>query len=195
MGVDYSLAPVPERAYYADYCNVARSRVAITLTFGKLAGSQKKLRTKIEIVFPEAMFQKQLWGTTAPVREVIDRSVDGKVLAPLGEIDSDPEKVQTFRANNVFVAVWIEEGVLDFYYISPRDGYVLQVKDGSQIGLEPVVRVVLDMPVMKEFFDQCVQFVSEEPEPNEEPELDEDSNENPERADMEHVDDRAGRPE
>jgi len=161
MGVDYTRAQIPERAYYADYCNVAQSRVGFTLTFGKLAASQDSLRTKIEVIFPEQMFHKQLWGTTASLRETIKSILEGRKLEPLGNV-SDTEKVQTFRSNNVFMAIWGEEGVMDFYYISPRDYFLFHQQSGTDIGLEPVVRVVMDTALMSEFLDLCFQFAREE---------------------------------
>ncbi len=161
MSVDYRLAPIPDRAYYADYSNVQQSRFGLTLSFGKLASDQRALRTKIEVVFPETMFQKQLLGSTAGLRRTLEQLLGDKKLPKIPGLNEETEKTQTFRSNNVFMAIWGEEGVLDFYYISPRDYFLSHAEQGAEVGLEPVVRVVLDAALMKEFLDTCQLFAGE----------------------------------
>src|SRR5690349_17938181 len=64
IGVDYSKAEIPDRAYYADYVDVQRARSGVSLLFGKLRPGTDELRTQVEIVFPDDMFLRQLWGTS-----------------------------------------------------------------------------------------------------------------------------------
>src|SRR5579872_2046749 len=65
FAIDYEKAEVPDRAYYADYCDVARGRFGYDLIFGRLVpGEPPRLRTKIEVAFPRDMFLKQLWGSS-----------------------------------------------------------------------------------------------------------------------------------
>lgn len=71
MGVDYSRAEIPDRSYYADYCSVSRARIGYTFVFGKLSALQDALRTKIEVIFPEQMFQQQVWGSTTSLRQTL----------------------------------------------------------------------------------------------------------------------------
>jgi len=160
MGIDYSLADVPERAYYADYCDITKARVGFSLFFGKLIPGTDRLRTKIEVTFPTDMFVLQLWGTSRDVHKTIRASPGQEKLAPVGPVE-DTDKVQTFRANNAFMGSWGHEAVLDFYYVSPRDLYLLRMKPKWQATLEPVVRVVMAAALLLEFLDKCKPFAEE----------------------------------
>jgi hypothetical protein len=160
MGVDYTLADVPERAYYADYCEVAKGRVGFSLFFGKLVPGTDRLRTKIEVTFPTDMFVLQLWGTSREVHKAIEKVAEQEKLAPIGPVE-DTDKVQTFRANNVFMGSWGHEAVLDFYYVSPRDLYLLRIKPRWQATLEPVVRVVIATALLFEFLEKCRPFAEQ----------------------------------
>jgi hypothetical protein len=160
MGVDYEKAQVPERFYYADMCDVVRDRVGLSLQFGKLIPGTSQLRTKIEIGFPEDQFVRQLWGSSREFHETIRRIAKG-MLPP--EIDKPgvTDKVQTFRSNNVFMAVIGHEAVMDFYYISPGDIHYVQAKKKHEVQLEPVVRITLGTSVLYEFLEKCRPYAEE----------------------------------
>ena len=160
MGVDYSLADVPERAYYADYCDVVKDRQGFTLIFGKLVPGTSKLRTKIEISFPEEMFVRQLWGNSRDFQKIVERLAVNSKVEPIQDV-ADTDKVQTFRSNNVFMGVWGEESVMDYYYISPKDMHsVMQnPQHAADVTLEPVVRVAIGTGLMLEFLNKCGNFV------------------------------------
>jgi hypothetical protein len=159
IAVDYRHAPIPDRAYYADYCDIQRARSGFGLFFGKLITGTSKLRTKIEIDFSEEMFNKQLWATSREFHKTVQSAVETMHFAPMNEVE-DTDKVQTFRSNNVCMVAMGEEAVMDFYYLSPRD---VQQQGGSP-GLEPVVRVVMPTPLILEFLEKCRQFVESRPE-------------------------------
>lgn len=154
VGVDYSLAPVPNFHYDADYCDVLESRTGVVLVFGKLRTGEDALRTKIEIEFSGENFAKLVWGSSRLVHEAVKRLSQGKNLAPMIH-PKETEKVQCFRANNVFMAVLPSEAVLDFFYISPGDIHFAQMKKKSEVVLEPVVRVLISTPLLYEFLEQC----------------------------------------
>ncbi len=154
IGVDYSLAPVPNFHYDSDYCDVVESRTGVVLIFGKLRTGENALRTKIEIEFSGENFAKLVWGTSRLVHEAVRKLSNGKNLQPVNG-PKDTEKVQCFRANNVFMAVLPSEAVLDFYYISPGDIHFAQAKKKSEVALEPVVRVLTSTPMLYEFLEQC----------------------------------------
>jgi hypothetical protein len=163
MGVDYSKAGVPDRAYYADYCNVVKDRQGFTLIFGKLVPGTTRLRTQIEISFPEDMFVRQLWGSSRDFQKTIEQlATEG--LTPIENVQ-DTDKVQTFRSNNVFMGAWGQEAVMDFYYISPKDMHMFaQGRHGQQSDamLEPVVRVAMGTGLMLEFLNKCGNLVPRE---------------------------------
>ena len=81
----------------------------------------------------------------------------GNALEPLSDLP-DPDKVQCFRANTVFMPLLVGESVIDFYYISPGDIHLARDHRRSEIPLEPVVRVVLSTPLLVEFLDKCQPF-------------------------------------
>ena len=158
--VDYRRAPIPDRSYYADYCDVQKARSGFGLFFGKLITGTSRLRTKIEVDFPEEMFVKQLWGTSREFHKMVQAAAGAMHFPPLTAVE-DTEKVQTFRSNNVFMGVWGEEGVMDFYYLSPRD---LHGYNQASPALEPVVRVVMPTPLVLEFLEKCGQHIQDRPE-------------------------------
>lgn len=160
MGFDYSKADVPDRAYYSDYCDVVKDRFGYTLVFGKLIPGTSRLRTKIEISFPEDMFGRQLWGGSREFHKVIQKIADKLKLDSIAKVE-DTDKVQTFRANNVFMGAWGEESVMDFYYISPKDMHALTRSSRADVTLEPVVRVAMGTALMLEFLEKCGALVPE----------------------------------
>src|SRR5258708_9773958 len=129
IGVDYALAPVPHFHYDADYCEVATSRTGVVVIFGKLRPGSDSLRTKIEIAFSSENFARAVWLPSRSVHETVRKLAERKNLTPIQARDT--EKVQCFRANNVFMAVLSSEAVLDFYYISPGDIHLAQIKKRS----------------------------------------------------------------
>jgi hypothetical protein len=154
IGVDYSFAPVPDLRYDADYCDVAESRTGVVLSFGKLRARESQLRTKIEISFSTENFINAVWRNSRSLQEVVHKLSEGKTLAPIHEpLDSD--RVQCFRATNVFMAVLSSEAVLDFYYISPGDVHLARTKKKTEVALEPVVRVIVSTPLLYEFLEKC----------------------------------------
>lgn len=154
IGIDYSRVDVPERAYYADYCDVQQGRVDFSLLFGKLIPGSNALRTEIEIAFPQELLVAQLWGGSRDLQKTVMQIAEKKPLQPLEDI-KPTDKVQTFRANNVFMGVWGEDAVLDFYFISPRDMHYFMTQNLSNISLEPVIRVVVGTALLAEFLEKC----------------------------------------
>lgn len=154
LGVDYEKAEVPDRRYYADYCKVVESRSAITLIFGRLDPSNSVLRTKVEISFPETLFLNQLWQSSREAHESLEKHLAAKRIAPLQE-PQETDKVQGFRANNVFMASISDDAILDFYYIAPPDIHFVRTGKRSDVYLEPIIRIALGTPLMLEFLDQC----------------------------------------
>jgi hypothetical protein len=154
IGIDYSKASVPHLHYEADYCDVVAARAGVALSFGKLRPGADVLRTKVEISFSEEFFIRNVWKTTRELHQTTRTMARGRELAPLSGL-ADPDKVQCFRANNVFMAVLPSEAVLDFYYISPGDIQLAQQRKKPDIDLEPVVRVLVSTPLLLEFLDKC----------------------------------------
>jgi hypothetical protein len=154
VGVDYSKAEIPSRAYYADFCDVVKDRLGYTLMFGKLIPGTTALRTKIEIAFPEEMFVRHLWASSRKFHLTVEKLAQSAKLVPLGKVQ-DTDKVQTFGSNNVLMAAWSQESVMDFYYVSPRDLQGMMTKTANTAYVEPVVRVVMGTALIYEFLEKC----------------------------------------
>lgn len=161
LGVDYSKADVPERAYYSDYVDVRKARSGINLLFGKLIPGTPRLRTQVEVIFPDDMFLKQLWGTTRELHQTLLENRRKWRIDPIDGPVGETDKVQTFRSNNVFIGTWGEESVADFYYLSPRDFFYVKTGSKTRVDLEPVVRIVLYPGLLLEFLEKCKSLVPE----------------------------------
>jgi len=157
---DYSQAQIPSRAYFADYCDVKRLRNRVALTFGKLNAAGTALRTQVEIAFPQQMFDRQLWASSVALRDLLRKFALGSPLERQQTL-SESEKLQTFAANNLFMAANDEDAVLDFYYLSPRSAYLQSVGGSSAIDFEPVIRISSDSALLLEFFERCEPHVKE----------------------------------
>lgn len=162
FALDYSKAASPERAYYADYCEVVKARSGYSFFFGKLVPGSAQLRTKVEIAFPEDMFVQQLWRSSVPLRDVAKGLWEKAPLESIGQV-KETEKVQTFRANNVFVAMLGEESLMDFYYLAPSEIHFVRSGQRAQVHLEPVIRITLPSAMVHEFWEKCRVFIEKIP--------------------------------
>lgn len=162
--VDYRNAETPNRAYFADYCDVQKGRFGYSLVFGKLIPGSSVLRTKIEITYPQEMFLRQLWATSRELHKTVRDLPLRENPTPVDSVQ-DTDKVQTFRSNNVFMGVWGEDSVLDFYYLSPKDMHEARTRQRADVSLEPVIRVVMDTALLYEFLEKCRPFAEEHSRP------------------------------
>jgi hypothetical protein len=154
LRVEYDKAEVPSRAYYADFCDVIRGRAGVSLIFGKLKPGTSVLRNKVEIVFPEELFVRQLWKSSRGLHEKARMEFEKKPLQPIEDL-TDTDLVQAFRANNVMMMGSTEESLFDFYHIAPTDVHYVFLKKKTEIPLDPVIRIVLATPLVFEFLEKC----------------------------------------
>ena len=162
MAIDYRCVDIPNRAYFADYCDVQKGRIGYSLVFGKLEAGGTTVRTKIEVTFPKEMFFRLLWGTSRGIHEILGKLPLQKLEPIKPNIHTD--KVQTFRANNLFMGMWGEDAVLDFYFLSPRSLGELNLTPKVEAELEPIIRVAMDTALLYEFLEKCRPFVEEHSE-------------------------------
>jgi hypothetical protein len=163
LRVEYDKAEVPARAYYADYSDVIQGRSGISLIFGKLRPGTSVLRNKVEIVFPEDFFIRQLWKNSRALHKKMDEELKDSRLEPITDL-TDTETVQAFRANNVMMLGTKDDGVLDFYYIAPTEIHYAYVKKKTDIALDPVIRIVLSGALLLEFMERCGKIVEHLPD-------------------------------
>jgi hypothetical protein len=158
IAVDYEKAEVPERAYYADYSEIVRARSGISLFFGKLIPGRAALRTKVEISFPREMFMRQFWAGSRDFHETLRLALAKTPVESVSGV-SDTEKVQTFRSNNVFMAMLGEESLMDFYYIPPSDIHYVRTGRRNEVFLQAVIRISMATPILYDFLEQCRTLV------------------------------------
>jgi hypothetical protein len=154
IGVDYERAEVPDRRYYADYCNVIQARSGLSLVFGRLVPGESTLRTKVEISFPETLFMSQLWHSSRKFHEQLEKEFGGKRLPEISNF-RDTNTVQAFRANNVFMAKMGDDAIMDFYYIAPPDIHFVRSGKRSDVHLEPIIRIAMPSALTLDFLEQC----------------------------------------
>lgn len=154
--LDYSKAMQPEFSYVADHCTVSPIISGYNIAFGKMTSDCAALRTRIEISFPASMFQQQLITTTRDFFDQIPKDSDAPVIEQ--RTFTDPEKIQTFRSNNVMAGAWGDEAVADFYYLSPADFGMAAKSQVSDIRLTPVVRVTMSIGLLRDFLEKCHVF-------------------------------------
>jgi hypothetical protein len=160
--VEYDKAEVPSRAYYADYCDVVKGRSGLSLLFGKLKPGTSVLRNKVEIVFSEEMFVRQLWKNSRQLHEKTREEFARRPLEPITEL-TDTDTVQSFRANNIMMLGMGEEALIDFYYIAPTELHYAFSKKRSQIALDPVIRIVLSGSLVFELLEKCRIIIEQMP--------------------------------
>jgi len=154
IGVAYEEAEVPERRFYADYCDVIKARSGFSLVFGRLAPGTHALRTQVEVSFPESLFYNQLREHPQKLYEAIQNQIGDETL-PTIEKPIETDKVQGFRANNVFMAMLGEDAIADFYFIAPSEIHLLHSGKRAQAYLEPVIRIVMPTALMFEFLQKA----------------------------------------
>lgn len=155
IGIDYAKAPVPTHFYFADYLSVDEDSSQVMFTFGKLdKPATDRLRTKVEVYFNPFMFVKQFWAQTRQVHATIRKYVESRGLVPaLPTKLLEAPKVQTFQSNNGAIVVSEGEGLLDFFYLSPRDIFYKPPK-GEKIDIEALVRVLLSPSLLLLLFTE-----------------------------------------
>jgi hypothetical protein len=164
LRVEYDKAEVPARAYYADYCDVVKGRSGVSLLFGKLKPGTSILRNKVEIVFPEDLFVRQLWKNSRELHENTRGEFGRRPLEPITDL-TDTDTVQTFRANNVMMLGGMaEEALIDFYYIAPTELHYVFAKRRTEIALDPVIRIVLSGSLLFELLEKCGRIVKQIPD-------------------------------
>jgi hypothetical protein len=163
LRIEYDKAEVPSRAYYADYCDVVKGRSGVSLLFGKLKPGTSTLRNKVEIVFPEDLFVRQLWKNSRQLHEKTREEFNRRPLEPITNL-TDTDTVQAFRANNVMMLGMGDEALMDFYYIAPSELHYAFVKKRNEIALDPVIRIVLSGSLVFELLEKCGIIVEQIPD-------------------------------
>lgn len=153
ISVDYTKADPPEFNYVADYFDVRVRPESYVLLFGKLNSNSTALRTMIEITFAGRMFREQFLASTRNFIELHARKYEFNRTVQALELP-EPDRLQSLRSNNAFLGLWGDEGVMDFYYMSPSD-FTLAMQVAFDIRLQPVVRVTMEASLIRDVIVKC----------------------------------------
>jgi hypothetical protein len=163
LAIDFEKAPVPARAYSSDFVRIIKGEYEHALVFGKLNPGTHQLRNKVEISYPNRAFVNQLWSSTRDLLKTITKNlpVPTEHLEPQPD---DTDMVQSFRANNAFIATLGDDALVDFYYIPPSDIHYARFGKRNKVTLDPVLRIVLSTPLLARFLVQLDTAVKASPE-------------------------------
>jgi len=139
-----------------------KARSGYSFFFGKLVPGTATLRTKVEVAFPEDMFVQQVWRSSRSLHDTARTIWEKAPLEPVTAV-IETDKVQAFRANNVFMAMLGEESLMDFYYIPPSEIHFVRSGQRSHVHMEPVIRVSLPSAMVYEFLEKCRIFIEKIP--------------------------------
>jgi hypothetical protein len=158
ISVDFALAPSPGTYFYADSVSLKRdteSAMAV-VSFGRSDLGANRFTERIEIVVPQVALFSQFWNSARSVEGTLDEVL--KLLKlPISSrsIMSKARARATLYANTISVALGNGESCLDFYYMPVRDIHYVRAGHISEIGLEPIVRILSSPVVLKTLFDLC----------------------------------------
>jgi hypothetical protein len=155
LSINYEDAPVPDHYYVADWFDVRERDLDVILSFGNLDRG-RKLRSKVEIVFPSFTFVNQLWRSSLLFHGNLRKFLDDLKLPGVTREDAElsSDKLQILVSNNVLMVWSGTECLLDFFYISPKDLWS-KPRRGERLDLEPVVRVLVSPSLLDGFLDAC----------------------------------------
>jgi hypothetical protein len=161
LAVDYEKADIPVRAYASDFCQIIKTQIEFVIVFGKLAPGTVKLRNKVEISFQRYAFGHQLWSSSRGLETALREHWNTGAISLKDFADTDA--VQSFRSNNAFMAGLGEEGLVDFYYIPPNEIDYVRRGRRQKVTLDPVLRIVMSIPLLLYFLEQIDAAVQAEP--------------------------------
>ena len=145
--IDLGTAPVPERRYVADVCNVGLSHEGARIVFGQSKVSEDGLRSLV-IVHMSANGIHQFLNSAPDMLRIASEYMKRSKLTAgrLSDIDNEPNQTIALAANLIAASFSATEACMDFYYASPF--VVQQVKAGGDFAADPVVRVSMPMILM-----------------------------------------------
>lgn len=154
FSLDFGATPVPDRKYVADVASVIEAPDGIRLLFAQRR-LDKGLRSLL-VVHISVDALKNFASSVVDLLEKVDDNRLGPKDIPLTAIKEEPAQTVAFNANFVVSGYAGTEATMDFLFSS---AFVLDhvAKNGNQIAVEPIVRVVLPtrlmLNVMKEATD------------------------------------------
>lgn len=163
LQVDFRLARPPETYYYADALSISVDRemgVAI-LAFGRTK-PEGGLRDRLDVVMPEISLFGVFLSSAIAIEPTIDQQLQMLKLRPVSRMVAGTVQSRgTLYANLIFVSTGGGESCLDFYYLPVRDIHFAKTVVGSEISLQPVIRIPTSPALLKQMLSLCREFAGE----------------------------------
>ncbi len=142
FAIDLRSAPVPERKYLAEACDVRRRPSGVALLFGQERFGKGGLRSLLVIQMSPTGVARYLnsMDEMNPSFEVMARAA-GITAEPGVEILEEPAQTIALGATMILSALSNDDACMDFFKTSPFS--LATAQQTKKIAMEPVVRVDL----------------------------------------------------
>ena len=155
INIEFRLATPPEAYVFADSVTLKNdTELGVTsLLFGRRDPRQSKVSECVNVVIPSTSLFVQFLNSVPMVEETLDKSLKASGMkSAQREVPEDSQIRATLFANVVSMFSGNLDCALDFYYMPVRDIHLAK-QFQSQIGLEPVLRVILPPALLKFMFE------------------------------------------
>lgn len=162
ISIDFRFATIPAAYYYADALSIRHERqlAMVTLLFARFDAQAGKLRERLDIVMPEGALFLTFWNSSREVEKTLDEQMRVLNVAPsLRPVGTKTVPRTTVFSNVLFVSTGAGESCLDFYYMPVRDIHLAK-ENGSEIGLDPIIRILASPVLLKSLFEVIRPFAT-----------------------------------
>ena len=163
FGLDISAAPVPQRRYAAELCQVSYVYNDVRFIFGQRNISNEGLNSALVVrMSPLATGQllKSIEEMSSPGLEAIAKTM-GISATPLMPISQQPAQMANVVANLVAIAVSGYETCIDFYHAS---AFAMRMAaDTKTFSVEPIVRVDIQTSIFLSMVQELQTIVKSFP--------------------------------
>ena len=160
INIDFRLATTPEAYIFADSVSLKNdAELGVTsLLFGRHDPRQTKVSECVNMVIPSTSLFVQFLNSVPTVEDMLDKSLEASGQKPARRsVPENSEVRATLFANVIAMFSGNMDCSLDFYYMPVRDIHFAKQFE-SQIGLEPILRVILPPTVLKYMFELLRPF-------------------------------------
>ena len=163
LQVDFRFANPPETYYYADAVSISVDQemgMAI-LAFGH-TNPEGGLRDRLDVVIPEVSLFIGFLNSASPIEPTIDQQLQMLKLRPAARmVTAGVPSRGTVYANMIYASTGGAESCLDFYYLPVRDIHFVKTAVGSEISLQPVIRIPTSPVLLKRMLNLCREFAAD----------------------------------
>jgi hypothetical protein len=159
ISVDFRLATPPEAYVYADSVSLANDPQLgmASILFGQHDPRQNKECECMIVAIPSQALFTQFLSAVSTVEENLTQGLKAMGLeAARRQVPEGCRVRATLFANVISMYAGQSDCSLDFYYLPVRDVHIAK-QFKTEIGLEPVLRVLIAPTVLKFLFELCHQ--------------------------------------